>query len=82
MLKHYSVHVPVFILIQSLTMHGVLAVGEELGQSPERVFLIQVHEQNGSNLTHSLAVAHLLGEHRGKQVQLKRMGNGNEWDYL
>lgn len=60
-------------------MHGVLAVGEELGQSPERVFLIQVHEQNGSNLTHSLAVAHLLGETQGgdtgeRQVQLKRMG--------
>lgn len=50
----------------SLTMHGMLAVGEELGQSPESIFLIQVHEQNGSNLTHPLAVAHLLAEHRGK----------------
>lgn len=44
----------------SLTVHGVLAVGEELGQSPEGIFLIQVHEQNGSDLTHPLAVAHLL----------------------
>lgn len=48
---------------RSLTVHGMLAVGEELGQSPEGIFLVQVHEQDGSDLTHPLAVAHLLGEH-------------------
>lgn len=44
-----------------LTVHGVLAVGEELRQSPEGVLLVQVHEQDGRDLTHPLAVAHLLG---------------------
>lgn len=44
----------------SLTVHGMLAIGEELGQSPEGIFLIQVHEQDGSDLTHPLAVAHFL----------------------
>lgn len=41
-------------------MHGVLAVGEELRQRPEGVFLVQVHEQDGGDLTHPLAIAHLL----------------------
>lgn len=48
------------------TMHGVLAVGEELRQRPEGVFLIQVHQQDGGNLTHPLAVAHLLVQTRDK----------------
>lgn len=39
----------------------MFAVGEELRQSPEGILLIQVHEQDGSDLTHPLAVAHLLG---------------------
>ena len=47
-----------------LTVHGMLAVGEELGQSPEGIFLVHEHEQDGSDLTHPLAVAHLLREHR------------------
>lgn len=47
-------------------MHGMLAVGEELGKGPEGILLIQVHEQDGSDLTHPLAVAHLLGEHGRK----------------
>lgn len=40
-------------------VHGMLVVGKELGQSPEGILLIQVHEQDGSDLTHPLAVAHL-----------------------
>lgn len=51
-------------LFLRLTVHGMLVVGKELGQSPEGIFLIQVHEQDGSDLTHPLAVAHLLGERR------------------
>lgn len=51
----------------------MLAVGKELGQSPEGVFLIQVHQQDGGDLTHPLAVAHLLGGPQEKrQVQLNR----------
>lgn len=42
------------------TVHGVLAVGEELRQRPEGIFLVQVHEQDGGDLTHPLAIAHLL----------------------
>lgn len=42
-------------------MHGVVVVCEELGQGPEGVLLVQVHEQDGGDLTHPLAVAHLLG---------------------
>lgn len=42
------------------TVHGVLGVGEELRQRPEGIFLVQVHEQDGGDLTHALAVAHLL----------------------
>lgn len=53
-----------------LTVHCMLGIGEELGQSPEGIFLIQVHEQDGSDLTHPLAVAHLLK----RQVQLNRVG--------
>lgn len=48
-------------------MHGMLGDGEKLGQSPEGIFLIQVHEQDGSDLTHPLAVAHLLvGSSKGR----------------
>lgn len=46
----------------------MLAVGEELGQSPEGIFLIQVHKQDGSDLTHPLAIAHLLGEHKEEET--------------
>lgn len=46
------------------TMHGVLAVGEELRQRPEGIFLVQVHKQDGGDLTHPLAVAHLLVKNR------------------
>lgn len=42
------------------TVHGVLAVGEELRQRPEGILLVQVHEQDGGDLTHPLAIAHLL----------------------
>lgn len=59
-------------------MHGVLAVGEELGQSPEGVFFVQVHEQNSGDLTHPLAVAHLLGEGGGPGVKAG-WSQENEW---
>lgn len=41
-------------------MHGVFLIGQQLCQGPEGVFLIHVHEQQGSDLTHALTVAHLL----------------------
>lgn len=57
------------------TVHGVLAVGEELRQRPEGVFLIQVHQQDGSNLTHPLAIAHLLMQTAdGIRLQLATLG--------
>lgn len=59
--KLFSIYI---FLYAYLTMHGMLAVGEELRQSPEGILLIQVHEQDGSDLTHTLAVTHLLGEER------------------
>lgn len=53
------------------TVHGVLAVGKELRQRPEGIFLVQVHEQDGGDLTHPLAIAHLLVKIPEKnQVQL------------
>ena len=51
---------PLFPPVPPLTVHGVLGVGEELGQRPEGVFLVEVHEQDGRDLTHALAVAHFL----------------------
>lgn len=41
-------------------MHAVFLVGQQQRQRPEGVFLVHVHEQEGSDLTHALAVAHLL----------------------
>lgn len=41
-------------------MHGMFLIGQQLGHGPECIFLIHVHQQNGSYLTHTLAVAHLL----------------------
>lgn len=53
------------------TVHCVLAVGEELRQCPEGIFLVQVHEQDGGDLTHPLAIAHLLVKTpEKKRVQL------------
>lgn len=45
-----------------LTVHGVPIVGQQLRQRPEGVFLVHVHQQQGGDLTHALAVAHLLQE--------------------
>lgn len=45
-------------------MHRMFLIGEKLRQGPECILLIHVHQQNGCNLTHALAVAHLLQETR------------------
>lgn len=59
------------------TVHGVLAVGEELRQRPEGVLLIQVHEQDGGNLTHPLAIAHLL-VHTPERKQVQTVTQGKK----
>lgn len=41
------------------TVHCVLGAREELDQGPEGVFLVHVHEEQGRDLTHPLAVPDL-----------------------
>ncbi len=43
-----------------LTVHAVFLIGQQLWHGPKGVFLIHVHQQQGGDLTHPLAVAHLL----------------------
>lgn len=43
-----------------LTMHGMFLIGQQLWQGPEGVFFVHEHEEQGGDLTHPLAVAHLL----------------------
>lgn len=43
-------------------MHCMFLVGEKLRQGPECILLVHVHQQNSCDLTHALAVAHLLQE--------------------
>lgn len=43
-------------------MHGMSFVFHQLGQCPESILLIKKHEQDGDNLVHAMAVAHLLQE--------------------
>lgn len=42
------------------TMHGVLLPGQQLDQGPEGVLLVHVDEQQGGDLTHTLAVSDFL----------------------
>lgn len=44
-------------------MHGVLLPGQESDQRPESVFFVHVDQQQSRDLTHALAVAHLLQTH-------------------
>lgn len=46
-----------------VTVHGVLLSGQEFDQSPEGVLFVHVDEQQSGDLTHALAVAHLLQTH-------------------
>ena len=43
-----------------LTVHGVFLIGEQLGQGPECILLVHVHQQDGGDLAHPLAVTHFL----------------------
>ena len=49
-----------------LTVHCVLGAREELDQGPEGVFLVHVHEEQGCDLTHPLAVPNFL--RKGEQT--------------
>ena len=53
-------------------MHGMFFVVHHLGQCPESILLIKKHEQDGDNLVHALAVAHLLQESEWLQGPLWR----------
>ena len=53
-------------------MHGMSFVVHQLGQCPESILLIKKHEQDGDNLIHVLAVAHLLQE--------SYMAAGTHWE--
>ena len=45
-------------------VHVVPRVGHELTEGPERVLLrVEIHEKEGGDLRHALAVAHLRVEH-------------------
>ena len=46
----------------------MFVIGQELGQGPEGILLIQEHQQDGSHLAHPLAVTHLLGRGKGGVV--------------
>ena len=46
-----------------VTMHGVLLPRQQSDQRPEGVLFIHVDEQQSCDLTHALAVAHLLQTH-------------------
>lgn len=48
------------VLLRGPTVHGVLVSRQQLDQSPEGVLLVHVDEQQRRDLTHALAVAHLL----------------------
>lgn len=51
-------------------MHGVPLIGQQLRQRPEGVLLVHEHKQQGGDLTHPLAVTHLLqatAKHEEKQ---------------
>lgn len=56
--------------VPRLTVHSVPFVGQQLRQGPEGVFLIHVHQQQGSDLTHALAVAHLLQATENTQTKI------------
>ncbi len=43
-------------------MHGMSVVVHQLSQCPESILLIKKHKQDGDNLVHAMAVAHLLQE--------------------
>lgn len=47
------------IWLERLTVHIKLLIGQEHRECPERFLLVQVHEQQCSYLTHTLAVADL-----------------------
>lgn len=51
------------------TVHGVLLSRQQPDQSPEGVFLVHVDEQQGCDLTHSLAVAHLLQQQPDSELR-------------
>ena len=44
------------VVVQSLTMHGVLLMAGEGDDAPEGILLIEVHEQNGHKTAHARAV--------------------------
>lgn len=52
-----------------LTVHCVLGAREELDQGPEGVFLVHVHEEQGRDLTHPLAVPDFL--RKGEDCRLQ-----------
>lgn len=45
------------------TVHGVFLSRQQFDQSPEGILFIHIDEQQSSDLTHALAVPHLLYTH-------------------
>lgn len=56
-----------------VTVHGVLLPRQQFDESPEGVLFIHVDQQQSCDLTHALAVAHLLQTHIN---QLRGNNNG------
>ena len=54
--RHQVVGRFVCVVVQSLTMHGVLLMAGEGDDAPEGILLIEVHEQNSHKTAHALAV--------------------------
>ncbi len=57
--------------MQYATMHGESWIDHERMQTPERVLLVHIHEQERRDLTHALAIAHFRVVHRvrGEHVE-------------
>lgn len=64
-----------------LTVHCMFVSRQQFDQSPEGVFFVHVDEKQCCDLTHTLAVAHLLKhkQHK-KQVHIRKIMGLTDWD--